>query len=76
LQALRRVRVTSRAAQIICGFASATSWTKHLVLQHPFPALNLHHHPSARVEPEMIGLAHRDRAISNFQASGLLQRLA
>src|ERR1700719_3875602 len=51
-------------------------WLAPLVLQHPFPVLNLHHHPSARVEPEMIGLAHSDCAIGNFQAFGLLHRLA
>jgi hypothetical protein len=51
-------------------------WLTPLVLQHPFAVLNLHHHPGARVEPEMVGLAHVDRAVGYFQPFGLLQRLA
>src|SRR5216683_868283 len=58
------------------GATGDAGWLAPLVLQHPFPVLNLHHHSGARIEPEMIGLAHIDRTIGNFQSFGLLQRFA
>src|SRR5439155_14785629 len=46
------------------------------VLQHPFPVLDPDHHPRARIETEMIGLAHIHRAVRNLESFGSLQSFA
>jgi len=44
------------------------------LLQHPLAAFDAHHHPGARIESQVVGLAHVDDAVGDGQVLRRLER--